>query len=280
MLHLNLSTIARLGLYILSPCLAFSSLSHSRINGGDALGLVVIVVIVTLILWVIGSTTGLFLKFDERKASAFLLATLFMNAGNYGVPLNDLAFGRTGREFAVICFVTQQVLFNTLALWLATRGKLGFHGAIRQVLRMPVTYSVPAAVLVVVLNIPVPAPIDKGISLLGDAALPIILLSLGLQLAETRPDIRDGARMGLAVAYRLALSPALAALAVLLLTPLFGMSGLAAKVLIVEMAMPTAVTVVLLSIEFEADSRFVSGVVFFSTLLSAISLTFILTLLI
>jgi predicted permease len=58
------------------------------------------------------------------------------------------------------------------------------------------------------------------------------------------------------------------------------MSGLAAKVLIVEMAMPTAVTVVLLSIEFEADSRFVSGVVFFSTLLSAISLTFILTLLI
>jgi predicted permease len=145
---------------------------------------------------------------------------------------------------------------------------------------MPLTYAVTAAAFFMLTGLSVPGPVDKSISLLGEAALPVILLSLGLQLAETRPDLADMPRIGLGVVYRLVLSPALALLAVWFLAPVFGLSGLAAKVPIVAMAMPTAVTIVLLSIEFGADSKFTASVVFIGTLTSAISLTLILTLLI
>ncbi|MDB5078198.1 MAG: hypothetical protein JWP00_122 [Chloroflexi bacterium] len=267
-------------MYILSPCLAFSSLTHSQLTGGVAFGAVAVILLVTTILLVIGMLTGRLLAFTAPQSSSFLLTILFTNAGNYGVPLMDLAFGRESRDMAIICFVTQQVLFNTLAVWLATRGQMTWQQGVRKVFRMPLTYAVTAAGFILLTNLRVPDPVDKSISLLGEAALPIILLSLGLQLAETRPDLVAMPRIGLAVVYRLILSPALAVMAVWLLAPVFGLNGLSAKIPIVAMAMPTAVTVVLLSIEFGADSKFTAGVVFISTLLSALSLTLILTLLI
>ena len=279
-LKLNLATIARLGLYILSPCLAFTSLSHSQLTAGNALGCVAVMLSVTALLGGLGSLTGRFLGQDASQNSAFLLSTLFTNAGNYGVPLMDLAFGPASRDLAIVCFVTQQVLFNTLAVWLANRGRLSWRQGLRQVLRMPVFFAVVAALVVLGTGVRIPDPLDKGISLLGNAALPIILLSLGLQLAETRPDLKDAPRIGIGVLYRLVLSPALTVMVVCLYAPLFGMSGLTAKVVIVAMAMPTAVTVVLMSIEFKADAKFVASVVFISTLASAVSLTLILTLLI
>lgn len=279
-LKLNIATIARIGLYILSPCLAFSSLTHSNLSGGNAAGAVAVILSVTAVLLIIGTLTGKCLKLEPGQSSAFLLGILFTNAGNYGVPLMDLAFGRDSRDLAVVCFVTQQILFNTLAVWLATRGKLTWQQGLRQLFKMPLVYAVIAAVFFLLSGLPVPGPLDKSVSLLGEAALPVILLSLGLQLAETRPDLADMPRIGLGVVYRLVLSPALALLAVWLLSPIFGLHGLAAKVPIVAMSMPTAVTVVLLSIEFEADSKFTASVVFVSTLLSALSLTVILTLLI
>lgn len=269
-----------MGLYILSPSLAFSSLTHNKLSGGDAFGIIAVSLATTALLLLVGLLTARSLRFNPNQTSALLLSTLFTNAGNYGVPLMDLAFGRDSRDMAVVAFVTQQVLFNTLAVWLATRGKMTWKQGIVQVFRMPVTYAVLAAILLLVTGLPVPGPIDKATGLLGDAALPVILLSLGLQLAETRPDIADATRISLGVVYRLVLGPAIALLVVWQLAPLFGMSGLATKVAIVAMSMPTAVTVVLMSIEFGADSKFVSAVVFFSTLASALSLTVILSFLI
>jgi len=279
-LRLNIATIARIALYILTPCLAFSSLTHSNLNGGNAAGAVSVILSVTVILMIVGIATGKYLKLEAGQSSAFLLGTLFTNAGNYGVPLMDLAFGRDSRDLAIICFVTQQVLFNTLAVWLATRGKLTWKQGLRQLFKMPLTYSVTAAAFFMLTGWGVPGPVDKSVSLLGEAALPVILLSLGLQLAETRPNLADIPRIGLGVVYRLILSPALALLSVWLLAPVFGLHGLAAKIPIVAMSMPTAVTIVLLSIEFGADSKFTASVVFVSTLFSALSLTIILTLLI
>jgi malate permease and related proteins len=279
-LHLNIATIARLGLYILTPCLAFSALIHSQLSGGSAAGVITVMLSVTVALIIIGSLTGRFLGFNAVQNSSFLMVILFSNTGNYGVPLMDLAFGRASRDLAIICYVTQQLLFNTLAVWLATRGQMAWWQGLRKVFRMPLVYAVIAAVFFMLTGLPVPGPVDTSVSMLGEAALPIILLSLGLQLAETRPELSEAPRIGLGVVYRLVLSPALALLAVWLLAPVFGLNGLSAKVPIVAMAMPTAVTIVLLSIEFGADSRFTAGVVFISTLASAVSLTLILTFLI
>lgn len=279
-LKLNLGTIARLGLYILSPALAFSSLTKSKLTPGDAFGIVAAMLTTTCLLLLIGTLTARYLKESSRSESAFLLSILFTNAGNYGIPLMELAFGRQSRELAVIAMVTQSMLFNTLALWLATRGKLGWKQGFKQVLRMPVIYAVLSALFFLATGLSVPAPLETGITFLAEATLPVILLSLGFQLAQTKLALSDAWRVGLGVVYRLLLSPVLALAVLCLLAPLFGMSVLAAKVVVVALAMPTAVSIVLISIEFEADADYVSSVVFCSTLASAVTLTAVLTLLI
>jgi malate permease and related proteins len=279
-LKLALSTIARLGLFILSPALAFTSLTKSRLTPGDAFGLITCMLVVTIVLLIIGSITAKVMGLNTRQDSAFQLSVLFTNAGNYGIPLMELAFGREARDLAVIGLVTQVVLFNTLALWLATRGKLGWKQGFIQVLKMPVIYAVLSAIFFIVTGWSVPEPLDIGISFMAEAALPVILLSLGFQLAETRPNLHDAWRIAIGTVYRLALSPALTLVVIWLLMPVFNMSALAAKVIIVAMAMPTAVSIVLIAIEFEADAEYVSAVVFFSTLASAVTLTLVLTLLI
>jgi malate permease and related proteins len=205
---------------------------------------------------------------------------LFTNAANYGVPLVELAFGSASRNLAVVCFVCQQVLFNTLGVYLAANGKLGWKQSIRKVLQMPVIYAIPLAIFFLVSGYKIPVPIEKSVNMLADAAIPMMLLLLGFQLASVMPDLKEIMPIVVACSYRLALSPALAAVALIFCIPLFDMSPLAVKVVLVETAMPTAVTIVLLSIEFDSHAEFVSSVIFYSTLFSAVSLTILLTLLI
>lgn len=272
--------MARVALYVLSPCLAFAAIYRSNLTLGDAAGMLVVMVSSTAVMWVIGSGTMGYLRRDSAQRSGFLLTTLFTNAANYGVPLVELAFGSASRNLAVVCFVCQQVLFNTLGVYLAANGKLGWKQSIRKVLQMPVIYAIPLAIIFLVTGYQIPTPIEKSVTMLADAAIPMMLLLLGFQLASVTPDMKELMPIAVACVYRLALSPALAIVALVFCIPLFSMSPLAVKVVLVETAMPTAVTIVLLSIEFDSHAEFVSSVIFYSTLFSAISLTFILTLLI
>jgi malate permease and related proteins len=279
-LKLNFTAVARVALYVLSPCLAFLAIYRSTLTVGDAAGMLAVMLSSTAGIWFVGVATARVIKRDTAQRSGFLLTTLFTNAANYGVPLVELAFGSASRNLAVVCFVCQQVLFNTLGVYLAANGKLGWKQSIGKVLQMPVIYAIPLAVIFLMTGYKIPAPLDKSVTMLADAAIPMMLLLLGFQLASVTPDLREVMPIVLACSYRLVLSPALAVVALVFCIPLFAMSELAVKVVLVETAMPTAVTIVLLSIEFDSHAEFVSSVIFYSTIFSAVSLTFILTLLI
>jgi predicted permease len=111
-----------------------------------------------------------------------------------------------------------------------------------------------------------------GVALLAQAALPLLLLLLGMQLAQ-EVVIEAPQLTVLAVALRLVVSPLLAwGIAVAL-----QLDDLATRVVVLEASMPTAVNMVLYSLEFNAQPRFVAGVVVASTALSLISVAVILS---
>jgi len=98
------------------------------------------------------------------------------------------------------------------------------------------------------------------------------LMLLGMQLAQETA-IDDYALTGWGVAIRLLASPAIAWLTATLLQ----LDDLATKVVIIQASMPTAVNMVLYSLEFNARPRFVAGAVVVSTVLSLVTLTVLLT---
>ena len=112
----------------------------------------------------------------------------------------------------------------------------------------------------------------KAVHLLGQAAVPVFLIVLGIQLAQT---LQNGPRalhlpaLAIVTVGRLALAPALT----LLFCWGLGLGGLAGKVSVLQSAMPTAVMTTVLATEFETDSPFATLAVLVTTLASLLTVT-------
>jgi predicted permease len=114
----------------------------------------------------------------------------------------------------------------------------------------------------------VPVPLARATELLGGAAIPGMLVLLGLQLrtAQWRAYLPS---LTLANGMRLLVGPLVA----IALAPLFGLAGPARQALILEAAMPIAVSNTLLATTYDTEPSFVSAAVFISTVLSPLTLT-------
>jgi predicted permease len=270
---LDVKSISRTVLYIFAPALIFSSLVKSSLTTTDSAQVVSFALLTILVVGLLARGITRLLRFDPLMENAFLLSTLFINSGNYGLPVNLFAFGQPGLERAVIYFTTSGLLTNTLAVYLASRGQAGVRQSLLNVFRLPMIYALAAALIIRVTGLTVPAPIFKPLEMAGQASVPVLLVVLGMELARASMD-QNLTVVGLAVFVRLVLAAGVA----LGLAALMGLQGVTRQVCITQASMPTAVTTVVLAIEFGSKPRFVTSVVFVSTLVSIVTLTLLLSL--
>jgi len=266
---IQIKSVSRTVFYALSPCLIFSSLVQSTVSGEEFWNITSFQILITLGVALVAWGVARGLRFDRVMESAFLLATLFVNAGNYGLSINLLAFGEAALARAIIYFVVSSVLINTAGVYLASRGKARAFDALVNVFKVPLVYAVLLAVLVNLVKLDLTgSPIFKAVEMMGKAAVPLMLLLLGMQLADTR--LTQGIKLaGLATIIRLVVTPALA----WPLANLLSLAGPTLQACVVEASMPTAVTATVLAIEFDAQPEFVTSVVLLSTLASPLTLT-------
>ncbi len=271
LLALDVRTLSRVTFYLLSPCLAFSSLSSTQLQGQALLHIAGIAALMVFLLWPIASWVARIMGLRGTDKSAFLLTILFVNSGNYGLPLNLFAFGEPGLALAIIFFATNSLLTNTLGVYIAARGHADSRAALRKVFQVPIGYAVLAGLFMNVAGLQAPEPVARATNLLGQAAVPVMLLVLGMQLGRASV-ASQWKPVAAATALRLVGSMAL----VIVLVRLLGFQGLSAKVSTVQASMPTAVMTTILATEFDVQPTFVTGTVFVSTLASMITLTFLL----
>src|SRR5699024_145884 len=98
--NLNIKTISTLTVYILIPCLIFESLINTKYRS-EHLSLVIIIVLISIITIFIVKIFVKIKKYDTTTESAFILTTVFMNAGNYGSPIVLFALGKEAFYFAI-----------------------------------------------------------------------------------------------------------------------------------------------------------------------------------
>ncbi len=268
------STLSQVTLYVLSPALIFKSLSNTTLSPDEGLGIVGFCLAHTvgllILCWIITSLG----RMERSLGRAFAITVLFMNVANYGLSVVLLAFGESGLERAVPYFVVQAVLGGTLAVYLASSSQTSGLGPLVTVFKIPTGYAAVAGLAVNLTHTPLPLFVTRPVELLSDAAIPLMLVVLGVQLAGIRGVEAPGATL-LAVVTRLGLSVALA----YGLTIVLGIDGLTRNVLLVMSAMPTAVHTIITTTQFNARPHFVTGVVVTSTLLSIPTLTALLTIL-
>ena len=277
---LDARTLNRLSLYILSPCLMFVSMLRTHVAGDAALRMALQMLIVMAATTLCAALAARLFRLDGPLRSGMLLTSTFMNSGNYGLSVSRFAFGELGFQYATIGYLTQTIMSQTVAIYLASAGTKTRRAALGQVFRVPLIYAVLLALVLRTAGIPldesngaVAASLFRGLRLAADATLPVLLINLGTQLTRRQPMTAAGP-LAAATFIRLALSMPIAYGSGLLL----GLSGLPLAIGTMQAAMPTAVNMVVVAIEFDAWPEFVSNGVVVTTLGSLVSLTILIAL--
>lgn len=268
-LDFNISPLAKIQLYILIPALIFVKMYSSQVGISTIILITAYSLLLFTMLYIISMITAKILKLNRSQKTAFINSVCFYNSGNFSIPLIQLLYAD---DFALsvqfINMTVQNFLTSTVGIFNSNFGKMNFKKAIIEVLKVPMIYGVLAAFILKGLKVPIWNPIWTSLDSLGSGLVPVALITLGAQLAQTKLSFKV-AKVYVATFYRLLLSPVIAFLVVLLL----GMKGIPAQVLIISSAAPTAVNAVLLAIEYKNDPEFVSQTIFLSTLLSTVTVS-------
>jgi len=267
-LQASVKTLAHVSFYALTPCLAFKMLVTSKMTGPQAGRMALMAVLVTCAMGLLARIAAIPLNLSRAELSAFLLVVMFSNGGNYGLPVVMFAFGNEALSQATVYFVTSSMLTYTVGVFLAAAGRRTAGRAILGITKIPAIYGVAAALTVLATGISVPATLMRPIGLLSDAALPMMILVLGMQLEGASIPERPST-----VALAVALSLLAAPLVALGLAWLLGLWGTARQAGVVLASMPVAVITTILALEFDVAPAFVTNAVFISTLLSPLTLT-------
>ena len=257
--------VTRLAMTLSVPCLIFTALMNTQIAPAalTALSLATIAAYgaVTLAMVVLARLARL----DMR---AYVAPLIFGNTGNLGLPLALFAFGETGLGYAVVVFAIMAIWSFTFGIWLVAG-----RGAFGKVLREPLLWGTLLGGLFLWQGWETPRAVTRTLELIGQMAIPLMLITLGVAVARLTPG-RISQAVVLSVA-KLVVCVALAWAVGLW----FELDKIAFGVLVLQIGTPVAVTSYLLAEKYGADAQAVAGLVVASTLLSVFALPAMLALL-
>ncbi len=272
--RLDFRTLTQVSLFLFSPALVFSALMKQELHSGLAGRLFLFMLLYTAILWAVSVVLARLFRFTGETAGALSLSTVVMNCGNFGLPLAYFAYGESGLEISILTFVFFTIPLGTLAIVIAQGGKAPLGKALSNAFKIPIFHAVVLALLLKGTAIDLPRFLLQPVDLLGQAAIPVMLVLLGMQLARTRFQNTPGF-LSLATLLRLALAPLVA----WLLTRALGIQGMAQGVIILQTSTPSAVLPLLYSLRFGTRPDLVASSILVTTLASTVSLTILLYLL-
>jgi malate permease and related proteins len=269
-LHPDLRSTSRLAFYLFSPCLVFASITGSKLSGTDFGHIAGYTLLIIVIMTGVTLLCGLALRLDRRLLASLIVACVFVNGGNYGLALTKFAFGDEALARAVIYYTFSTLAVYTLGVVVASWGQRPLGSVLRHGLTLPTSYALVGAGLVRLSGLSLPLPAERAVTLLSQAAVPVMLVILGLQMAQTRAWPRARLALILVASFlQLVVAPLLG----LGLARVLGLTGPTYQAAIIETAMPTAVITTILAVEYDLDSAFVTATVLLSTLLSPLTLT-------
>lgn len=261
----RINFVTQLAASLAVPCLIFTALMQTDIDPAalTSLSLATLVAYgaVTVVALVLVKAAGL-------SSQTYSAPMIFGNTGNLGLPLALFAFGPEGLSYAVVVFALMAVWTFTFGIWLVAG-----TGSISRMLREPLIWATLLGGIFLVQGWETPRFLTNTLELIGQMAIPLMLITLGVAVARLTPK-GIGAAVVMSVV-KLVLCVGIGWLAALA----FDLDKIAFGVLVLQVATPVAVTSYLLAEKYGADAQAVAGLVVVSTLISVGALPLLLALL-
>lgn len=270
---LDLPTLNKVQVNLLAPSFMLVKLSESELSWAD-MGMIALALLGSQA--ALGFPIWAYLKARKTPvptAAVILLASTIFNSGNYGIPLADRAFPGKGAAPQALIVVISNTTIWLLGYLLMGSQERGKKDAFYAFLRSPLFLASAFALLLKAFDLRLWEPVRFAAETVGKGLVPMALISLGAQLGQrfAWPEWR---RISPMLFLKLIAHPLVMAGVVFAL----GLWPWPGALLIVAASAPTAVYSFLLAVELDGDVPLAADLVFWSTLLSALTVTVVLTL--
>lgn len=255
--------VTRLTMTLSVPCLIFVALMKTQIAPSAITQISLAAIVAYGVL-----TVGFFVLVALLRLSrpVYLAPMIFGNTGNLGLPLAIFAFGDAGLGYAVVVFAIMAIWSFTFGIWLVAGG-----GNLLRILREPIVGATLLGGLFLWQGWETPTFMTNALDLIGQMAIPLMLITLGVAVARLHP-----AGLGQAL-WLSTLKAGICAATGWGVALWFGLPPIPAAVLIVQLSTPVAVTSYLIATKYAPEGAdAVAGLVVVSTLMSVIVLPLIL----
>jgi predicted permease len=266
-LNLQAGTLTKTAYYILVPCFIYEAISNAEIAVQDALKLFCFVVISQLIIALIAGAYARLLGRSREMIAAFVIVAIAGNVGNYGIAVIIFRLGEAATASATIFYVIMSITIFIGSVGIAGWARGGSSGMLRGLVKTPAIWAAVLGLLAAGNDLVLPTMTARLIGLLAQAMIPIMLLSLGLQLLEQK-QLRFSADLLSASCFRLLVAPLIAAA---IAVP-FGLGEIDHASGVLQFGMPTAVVATIIAKEHDIDPTFIISAVVFTVLASLITL--------
>ncbi len=190
-------------------------------------------------------------------------ATVCSNSGFLGNAVAECVYGTMGLALGQIYLIPQRIIMWSAGISYFTEGT-SRKDVIMRILKHPCIIAVEIGILRLLFQIPFPAAVDSVLTSLGRCSTPLIMLFLGMILAESGFGSILTKRNVTFSIIRLFLLPG----AVLAACYLFGIEPMTAGLSVLLTAMPAGSTTAVLAEQYNGDVEFAANCIVLTTLVS------------
>ena len=274
----------RFSFFVCSPCLMFAILSkepifdifHSSIVVAFASAMAVGVIFLTV--------NRLHFHMDAAHATIGALNSLYLNSNNIGLPIATYILGDPALVAPIL--VMQQALFTPVGLTvldMATTGRVSAKEVLKQPFHQPMLIASLLGIAVSVVSAQtgwfvIPDFLYDPIDMIGDAAVPMILMAFGMSLHGTRP-MQDRTARQATVTVTVLKNLVMPLVAFLLSYFVMGFRGPTLYACVVLAALPTGQNVYNYAARYNVGTTFARDGILLSTMTSPVVIALVAVLL-
>jgi len=255
---LEMRTANHLNLDVFVPALVFSSLSDKTFSLTPHISLALAGLAIVLLAGVIAFLISKITNYPFRTIAPPMM---FHNAGNVGLPIMSLAFGKPGLVTGLVLFLVGNLMHYGLGTYILSAGQ-----GIKILLRQTVIWAAIVALAINASPIAIPESAMLPITMLGQIAIPLMLFSLGVRIASI--DFQEW-KVGLLFAV---LTPAVGFGIAFSLVMVFEFTAIQAGSLLLFGTLPPAVMNFLFAERFNQQPKSVASIVLLGNLFAMITL--------
>ena len=262
-------------MYILMPCMIFHAIYAADLNSISNMGILPLIILGSSL--ATGAVSFIILKqfkLDDKTLWSVLVTVMIANTAFMGYPVNLGIYGQDGFLRAIFCDIATLSTFLLLSFVLILKFGGTVKTAVKKIAFFPPLWAVILGLILNFINVPIGPVLDNTVNYLGQGAIPLIMVTLGLSIDFSALK-RSRAMIAFTSIMKLAFFPFIA----FLLATYLGLVNLEHTVSIIEAAMPSGMMSLLLAITYKLDYEMTSDCILINTVISLITLPIIIMIL-